>query len=488
MLELRRRGLTAPTVDFEQAPYWMADHAGQTEAWEADVRFLQIMAGWQSGKTDFAVWYTLREIGRVGPGEGLVCAPTYPLLMVALQPRLVREVESRNLGEHKRGDGYIRIPYDSLRRMGYQGDEKGHHDVFLRHTTEAKHVEAITALYCTGDECGQMHDEVGEAIQGRLSATGGRACLISRHYNDNWFSRACQEPDQPGFSKTVSFASWDNPGWRKDLRPIPGALEAEIARLRRSMPQHRFDGKFAGKVTKPAGLIIDNWEDRFEVEPFLVPATWKRFTFHDFGNVHAFVISVAEHPTDTDDDGYPVLICYREHFPNQATASWQIVRDVKKADLADFKEWEAESGEDAPLWHVRGIGGATTEDKWRFDYSTHGLHVEKPMVGDPGTQIDRLYACVGRGGLRIVKDACPNLLQMLKDWSYEVDDAGEPIPGKIKDDEKFHGPAALRYGVSQLRPGKSPPKDEKPTFPFGSRGWMDAHAKKEAERSASYGA
>ncbi len=446
----------------------MGDHAGQVEAWNTEARFLRIMAGWQSGKTDFLVWWCLRQFGRRGPGDAIVAAPTFPLLTVALQPRLIKEVESRGLGVHQPSHGNILVPYDSLRRCGYKGDEKGDLTVWLRHTSEAKAVEAATAKWFAGDECGQMSDEVGEAIEGRISATGGEACLISRHYNDNWFSNACQRPDIPGFSVTVNFASWDNPGWRADLQGE--ARKAEVARLERSMPRHRFLGKYAGKVTRPAGSIIDNWQDEYEIPSFFVPGDWKRFTFHDFGQVHAFVIQAAEHPTEKDSEGYPVIYCYRETFKAQATATVDLVRELLRAEKEDMQAWAQATGQSVPVYRPRGIGGnATTEEGWRESYTAAGLRVEAPLVAKIEPQIDRLYACVGRGGLRITKN-CAFLLSMLKKWSWEVDDAGEPIPGKILNDAAFHGPAALRYGISQLRPNRKEKEDETPRFPMGSVG------------------
>ncbi len=449
-------------------PDWMRNHPGQKSAWPVLTQFLALQAGWQSGKTDYLVRWCLRQMKRRGPGEALVCAPSHPLLIVAAQPRLVKAIESRGLGEHKKGDNYIHVPYSSLKRCGWTGD-RGDLDIFFRHTQEAKHVEAVTAKWIAADECGQMSDEVGEAIQGRVSATGGEVCLISRPYYDNWFRRLCETPS--GLVTVVNFASWDNPGWRPDLRAVPGAIGEEVERLKRSMPLWRFQMKYGGKFTRPAGAILDNWEDRHEVEPFVPDADWKRYTFHDFGPVHAFVISVAEHPTEKDFEGYPVLYCYREHFPNKGYATWQLVRDVKKADLVDFSEWAGRNSKPVPEWKPRGIGGNHTENDWRKDYTNAGLNVEQPKITDPLTQIDRLYACIGRGGLKVGKN-CRTLIQMMKSWSWEVDDLGEPIPGKIADDVKFHGPAALRYGVSQLRPNKKEQEDEDPGPMEGSQEWL----------------
>lgn len=455
-------------------PSWMADHTGQTEAWEATARKLIIVAGWQSGKTDFLVRWCLRQMKRRGPGDALILAPSHPLLIVALQPRLVWLVESLGLGSHVKGDNYLYVPGEALKRLGWEG-ARGDLRLWFRHTQDAKAVEATTALWVAGDECGQMSDEVGEAIDGRTSATGGEVCLISRPYFDNWFRKAAESPDQE--TKVVNFASWDNPGWRADLDPE--TRKAEVKRLELSMPAWKFKMKYGGRFTKPAGSIIDNWEDRYEVEPFVVPGNWKRFTFHDFGQVHAFVVSAAEHPTEKDSEGYPVLVCYREHFPNQARATWQLVRDIKRADERDFAMWSHATGGKAPVWRPRGIGGASSEDDWRKDYAQSGLNVEQPGTSDVGTQIDRLYACVERGGLWITKD-CRHLLTMLGAWSWEIDDAGEKIPGKIKDDAKFHGPAALRYGVSQLRPNHKEAPEPEPKPPLGSYSYHGLTLEKEA--------
>lgn len=71
----------------------MDAHTGQCRAWDAHTRKLVILAGWQSGKTDFAVQYALRQIARRGPCDAVVAAPSYPLLTAALQPRLIRAIK-----------------------------------------------------------------------------------------------------------------------------------------------------------------------------------------------------------------------------------------------------------------------------------------------------------------------------------------------------------------------------------------------------------
>lgn len=448
----------------------MAGHAGQSEAWSKNKRKLIILAGWQSGKTDYLVRWCLRQMKRKGPGEAVVAAPSHPLLLVAMQPRLVRAVESMGIGTHHKGDNYIHVPYDSLRRCGYEGDEKGDLTVFFKHTMDAKSVEAVTANWFAGDEAGQMSDEVLEAVEGRVSGTGGDVCLISRPYFDNKFRQLAENPDYE--TDVVSFASWDNPGWRADLRSIPGALAQEIERLRRSMPEWRFLMKYGGKFTRPAGAIIDNWKDEYEYQHFQIDPAWKRYTFHDFGQVHAFVVCVAEHPTEKDSAGYPVLYAYREYFPNRAISTEDLVGEIRSKETADFLEWTARTDDPLQKWQPRGIGGnKTNEEGWRESYTYAGLTIEAPRVLGVEAQIDALYACVGRGGLRISKE-CVNLLSMLKAWSWEIDDGGEPIPGKIKDDAKFHGPAALRYGISQLRPNRTEEEDLDTGPPEGSQAWL----------------
>lgn len=446
----------------------MLGHPGQSEAWKFTSRVQCLQAGWQSGKTDYLVQWVYRQAARSGPGDALVLAPTHPLLEVAPQPRIVKLFESLELGEEKVGAQKLVVSESGLRRMGWKG-KPGSLTIWFRHTQDVKKVEAATALWVAADECGQMSDEVWEAINGRTSGTGGDILLISRPYFDNWFRKLC-ESSEP-WLQVRSFASWDNPGWQPNLNPKERG--SEIERLKNSMPLWRFQMKYGGVFTRPAGAIIDNWKDEYETPPFLVPHTWKRYTFHDFGPVHAFVISVAEHPTEKDSEGYPVLVCYREHFPNKAYATWQLVRDVKKSDERDFADYKLISGLEPPEWRPRGIGGNHGENDWRKDYANSGLAIEQTRIIDVGSQIDRLYACVGRGGLRITKD-CRVLLQMLRAWSWEVDDAGEPIPGKIMDDAKFHGPAALRYGVSQLRPNtkeEKAPEPEPPMFTLESHGY-----------------
>ena len=426
----------------------MAAHPGQSQAWAARTRKLVLLAGWQSGKTDFAVWWCLRQMKRRGPGQAVVAAPSYPLLIAALQPRLVNLVESHGLGEHKRADNLLVVPYDSLRRLGYEGDAKGDLTVFFRHTQQAKDVEAVTALWFAGDEVGQMPDEVMEAVEGRLSATGGEACLISRPYFDNRFRQMCEQPD--GETTVVSFASWDNPGWRTDLRAEPGAFEAELARLKSQMPLWRFDMKYGGRFTRAAGAVYDCWKDEYEVEPFSVPWHWKRYYGVDFGPVHTFVSCFAEHPTERDAEGYPVLYVYRTYFPNQGKATWQHVKALKDIEVQTSRDARS----DRTAWHlVRAVGGSSTEDNWREEWALSGLPVSRPSVSSVEAGIDRVYACISRGGLRVFK-TCGRLIRELRSYSYETDEQGEPVPGKIEKKSEFHGADSVRYAVSQFRPGK----------------------------------
>jgi len=428
----------------------MLGHTGQMEAWASGTRKLIILAGWQSGKTDFLVWWCLRQIKRRGPGDAIAAAPTYPLLSVALQKRLVDEIENRGIGEHRKGDNYIHVPYESIIKCGYEGERRGDLRIWLRHTSDAKAVEAATAQWFAGDEAGQMADEVLEAIDGRTSATGGEVCLISRPYFDNKFRQLCDNPDKE--TTVVSFASWDNPGWRKDL-VTREAKKAYVDAM--DMADWRKAMKYGGKFTRPAGAIYDCFEDKpfaeggHLVAPFIVPPDWERVYGIDFGPVHTAVSCYAKHPEWKSADGLPVWVNYRTYFPNVARDVWQHVDLLRRWEQDDYDQWLAQGGwrrnQGGPQWPVTAFGGAPSENKTREAWTNAGLPVFEPLVSEFAAGVDAVYSAI-RLKRVVYFDTLKQAIKETLRYSWKTNLDGDPLPGeKPEDGASFHLCDAERY-------------------------------------------
>ena len=418
----------------------MEGHWGQSEAWKRKQRFLALLAGWQSGKTDFLVEWVFRQAGRAGPGDALVLAPTHRLLEIAPEPRIVerfQEALGKEDAQYKVGDHLLIISAAGLKRLGWTG-KKGSLKIWFRHTQDVKAVEAATALWLAADECGQMPDEIWEAINGRTSATGGDVLLISRPYFDNWFREFCEtQPDN-----VVGFASWDNPGWLAHLGPEE--RDAEIERLRNSMPLWRFEMKYGGVFTRPAGAIYDCYVDKLWNDPeepghletsFEVPPDWERVYGVDFGSVHTAVRCYAKDPVLKTESGMPVWHNYRTYFPNQSRHATEHVRILKNAEPFGTP------------WPPLAFGGNQGNESDQRDlWGLAGLPVVKPLIGAVEAGIDAVYACIKTRQIRYF-DTLKEARSQKRRYSWKVNDDGDPIPGEIEDKKVWHLEDAERYAA-----------------------------------------
>lgn len=423
-------------VDPEAMPRWMEDHEGQKTAWHHGSKTLALLAGWQSGKTDFLVEWCFRAAGRYGPGDALVLAPSHKLLEYATQPRVVKRFGT--MADWKGGSCCLTVPESSLKRLGWTG-ECGDLRIWFRHTQDPKAVEAVTAIWVAFDECGQSEDEVWEAVQGRVSKqVDPPVLLISRPYFDNWYRAWCEANPE----KVVNFASWDNPGWKSGL--TREEKKASVDAL--GLPEWRKDMKFGGVFTRPAGAVYDcyvdkMWDDPEEPghleAPFLVPPWWERAYGIDFGPVHTAVRCYAKDPELKSEDGFPVWHNYRTYFPNVARDTWQHVDLLKKWEEEDARQWLASGGwKDGRScdvqWPPAAFGGNASEDKWRQAWTDAGLPVMEPVVTDPYAAIDAVYQAFRKRRVRHFS-TLQQAIKETKRYSWQVDDDGEPIPGKLPD-------------------------------------------------------
>lgn len=412
-------------------------HQGQRTAWNSEKRQTSIIAGTRSGKTSLGPYWCLREIQRMKGGSGLIVGPTYPLMDRNLIPECQRAW--RGLGEYKYGRRCFEFNSDGLRALGVEEAA-----VYFGFAEDPEGLESMRARWCWRDETGQSKftRAAAEAIDRRLAQDQGRILDTTTPYEFNWFKEDVW--DKQGIDpdiEVVSYRSVDNPSFPQE----------EWDRQKRILPPWKFAMMYEGRYTRPAGAVYDCFDRNVHVVPYQNPETfdgqkvvyWRRFGGIDFGPVHTFGLKMAEHPTERDTEGYPVLYVYHEHFPNKATPTFQHVKALKDGE---------------PVWPIRSIGGARSEKDWRTEWTASGMPVEEPWTTSVEAQIDRVYASFQRGGLKIM-DNCVRLIAQIEGYSWELDDGGEPIPGKIKDKAGFHGPDALRYPVSQLRPGaKSQPK------------------------------
>lgn len=410
-------------------------HPGQQRAWRSRKRFVCVIAGSQSGKTSFGPHWLLKEIRERGAGDYIVATPTFPLLESKALPEFRRLFEDQlALGTYKGSptrrfefspEGEIRLwgkrqPEPTIVRFGYAADPDS--------------LESMTAKGLWADECGQVKFKLGswEALNRRLSLNQGRALLTTTPYNLGWLYQEIWQPwmasngDHP-YIDVINFESTANPAFSAE----------EFERLRATMPAWKFDLFYRGIFTRPAGLIYDNWQMDWFIDPMPIPEHWPRVVGLDFGGVHTAALFTA---IELDDRNQPTgrLIHYREYLAGDlATAD-----HVKAITAGEPRKPDGKTS-------LTAIGGAPSEDQWRREFTRAGLPTYRPPVKDVELGIDRVYAAQAEGAIRAFKTLSMYREQKLT-YSRETDERGEPTD-KIEDKSSYHVLDCERYSMSYLR-------------------------------------
>jgi hypothetical protein len=394
-------------------------HEGQTKAWDADQRFVFILAGTQSGKTTFGPWWLKREIDRKGDGDYIAVSATYDLFKLKMLPEMLQVF----------GGYFPGWEYHKTDRVIYNGNKR----IILRAATSEAGLESATAKAAWLDECGQDDFGIGawEAVLRRLSLEQGRVLGTTTIYNLGWlYSQVYQRwlaGDKDYY--IVQFDSTMNPSFPKE----------EYLRAERTMPRWKFEMQYRGNFSRPAGQIYDCFDPKEDViPPFQIPPYFRRYGGVDFGGVHTAGLCYAENP----DSGQLYLI--KEYLEGEKSTQ-------EHAD--DFIKWGCR------LW----VGGAASEDQWRLEFRKAGLPIAAPIITEVEVGIDRVYATHKKKGI-LVFDTCAKYLDEKGRYTRELDDFGQPT-SKIKDKSKFHLMDAERYIIGYIRGEKSEAPDEQPEQP-----------------------
>lgn len=430
---LKRRGVVPDRADAETPPKRFLDHPGQMQAWDSTRRIVGVVKGWQGGGTAIGAPWLLREIQRTADPEQpendyMLITPDFSLLDKKALPEFQKVFEHNSDKSSGFGNyiGYRQMfEFSSVGLMRLFGEDIGPVRVLMAHAQKPESVEASTIAGLWGDEPGQFSDAIWEAINARCSSRRARMLLTSRPYEHNWFKTQIwdKREDDPDI-EVVSFPSIMNPAFSRE----------EWDRQKRILPPWKFEMKYGGVFTRPGGAVFDCiGEDDYE-DPFDVPADWERVYGVDFGQVHTAVACFAKDPVKKDLDGLPLWHMYRTYFPKVSRATWQHVQVLKQAEPQGV------------AWPVLAYGGAPAEDEWRREWTNAGLPVMRPRKKDLMAGIEAVYTAFQRKRVKVFRTLRDAIVQF-ESYSWELDEQGEPVPGKIADKSTFHLVDAPRYAI-----------------------------------------
>lgn len=461
VIEAKKRGIDISLIargaklDLETPPKWF--HAGQLEAWESEEEVILLLAGRQSGKTVFGPWWLAREIQRRGPGDYGFNGPTLELLKKKAIGEFLR-VFGRvlRLGTYKVGDRQFIFSQEGLKRIfgtvdydellekyGWRDEDGEILDpefevkvvIHIGYATKPDSLESSTFKAVWSDEPGQedFKLESFEALQGRRARYGARHLMTTTPYNLGWLKQkiydvyeAAKAEGLKTFCKVVRFESWMNPAFGRE----------QFEKIRESgLAEWKFNLFYRAIFTRPAGSVYDIFDRRkhtFKRREVEITDDWPRAIGADFGTINMASVKVWMDPLTLMDPLGPMCYVYRSYHKQGIT-----------------KE-HAEAITSGEPFVPDAVGGnQTNEDGWRESFGSHGLWIDKPTVGAVDTQIDYVYAAFKNNRLKIADDL-EKLLSEIENIAYELDENGEPMQKKIKNEAKYHRHAALRYVISEI--------------------------------------
>ncbi len=403
-------------------------HSGQTRAWLSKKRYVAVFAGSQAGKTSFLPHWLDREIRTCGPGDYLIGTSTFPLLDRKLLPEFLYVFgDLFHYGTYN--DNKKIFTFHSKKTVKKKTDYVLFPDsdietkVFIGSAQNPESMESATVKAICLDECGMkmFKRETWEAVQRRGLINKARILFTTTLYTLGWLKTEIYDRGMKGDPDIdiIQFDSIENPAFPVD----------EYQRMKRTMPDWKFQMFHRGRYSKPAGLIYDVLSENDIMEPFEIPANWPRFVGHDFGPVHTVALWKAYDPS---------------------TGTFYTYRDYSVGGLSTFEHvtnWiELSKGERI----ASRMGGSLTEEGWRGDFTQAGWRIEKPLDGNVESGIMRVYGFEKLHKSKVFR-TCQNYLSEKQSYSRELDDNYNTTE-KIEDKSIFHFMDAERYMMTQFRP------------------------------------
>lgn len=304
-------------------------HPGQSKAWKSEARFVAMIAGTGGGKSWYGPIWLYREIQKYPKDGFLVISPTYPMFQRIVLPRTKEFLGAVTGGEYRAGERIYYLPTGGKVFFGSADNP---------FSLEGVHVRAVWM-----DEAGQMKREAWDVALRRVGFYKGRVLITTTPYNLGWLKTEVFDRWKAGDRdyEVVQFPSILNPAYPKE----------EFERAKATMPDWKFKMFYQGQFARPTGLIYQDFDPaKHVVEPFEIPASWRRVIGVDFGyNNPTAAVWLAVNP-----DG--IVYAYREYYQREKLPE-ESGREIKQLSGDDRIELVAcDPSEPAAIEQYRRLG------------------------------------------------------------------------------------------------------------------------------------
>ena len=185
-------------------------------------------------------------------------------------------------------------------------------------------------------------------------------------------------------------------------------------------------------------------EPACKIQRFIIPKSWPVYSGHDFGSANPGALFVAQNPGPEEprtSTGYQVrkgdYVVFREYAPGPGRSAFEHVQEFKDVSHGYTVH--------------RSVGGnPNTEDEIRQAYTAHQWPIQAPRIGRVNAQVDRVIGLMELNKLFIFDDL-HHLLAQISNCMWELDNESH-ITNKVKDEQRYHLLACLRYIGSDFTP------------------------------------
>lgn len=426
-------------------------HLGQDWTFDAESRFVVMLAGTQAGKTGWSPWWLLNEIRNKGRGDYGAVTASYDLFKLKLLPAMQNVFcNITGIGKYWAGERIIEIRENASpdgKFLAKRSDDVMWARIILRSAEAEGGLESGTLKAVILDEAGQpsFSRAAWSAIKRRLAIHSGRALVTSTLYNLGWLKQDFIDPFDGKLP--VKIDRLDNGAecrmYQNDLISLiqfdsianPSFPMADYELARATMPPDEFEMFWRGRAAKLRTLIYDCYEPKLhDVDDFEIPAHWPRFVGIDPMGAHIAALWLAFDPVAEK------LFAYREYVAPFGDTTEKHVKNIL----------ELSEGERILAW----AGGGPGERQARLDWMNYGIDLQSPtedpaLKMDVWSQIMRVYATFKLGDLLIFK-SIGNLKAELGSYQRYKDKTTNEMTDRILNKEAYNCLDALRYIVAYM--------------------------------------